>query len=531
MDSEVVNVPFNWSTFWTCLALGFGMFVNGYLSGVIGTTLADPGFLVYMGLVDRDGEPTDNSEALIGASTGVFQAGGFIGVLVGSWLLDRFGRKYTAITVAAYCAVSQAVTAASQNVGMFIALRFFVGAAAFMEMSITPVYVAELAPTRTRGLLVGITGVWVAVGYAMAAYFGAAFFSLGKTVQWRLPLALGVVWPLLLLPALLAIPESPRYLLMKDRAEEALAVVLKQHATPGREDDARAAFYQMQRQAELDCTRDASWVGFLKHKTHRRRGALVLILGFLAQTSGNLVVNNYGPSLYGAQGYGPYDQVRFQCGYITTAIIFSIIGSLLVDRLGRRLILICGLTGCACMISLETAMVACYAEAGTNQAGLAVGVAALYLFESSYCFSVDVCLFVVSSELFPNHLRSKGVALAIGACNLTNIVLLTTAPTAFRHVGWRFFLLFIITTACGVVFLYFFLPETSSIPLEETAAVFGLIEEVAVQAKDIYVDHTTHEITIHHHHDDIKQASGPGIRQPDPEKESRTVHEEVVIKE
>ncbi|KIW80716.1 hypothetical protein Z517_07332 [Fonsecaea pedrosoi CBS 271.37] len=526
MDSQGIKVPFNWLNFWTCMALSFGMFVNGYLSGVIGTTLADPGFVVYMGLVDRDGNPTDNSEALIGASTGIFQAGGFVGVLIGSWLLDRFGRKRTAIIVAALCAIFQAITAASQNVGMFIALRFFVGAAAFMEMSITPVYVAELAPTKTRGLTVGITGVWVAVGYAVAAYFGAAFFNLGETIQWRLPLALGAAWPLILLPALLIIPESPRYLLMKDRSEEALAVVLKQHAAPGHEDDARAEFFQMQQQAELDCTLDASWIGFLKHKTHRRRGGLVLILGFLAQTSGNLVVNNYGPSLYGALGYGPFDQVRFQCGYITTAIIFSIIGSLLVDGLGRRLILISGLAGCACMISLEAAMVACFAQEGTNKAGLAVGVAALYLFESCYCFSVDVCLFVVSSELFPNHLRSKGVALAIGACTLTNIVLLTTAPTAFQHVGWKFFLLFIITTACGVVFLYFFLPETSSIPLEETATVFGLTDEVAIKAKDIYIDHTTHEITVHHQ-DDIAEVGQTKIRQLEDEKERRSEHKEV----
>ncbi|OQV01805.1 hypothetical protein CLAIMM_07096 [Cladophialophora immunda] len=498
MDSQSIKVPFNWRNFWTCMALSFGMFVNGYLSGVIGTTLADPGFLVYMGLVDRDGDPTDNSEALIGASTGIFQAGGFVGVLIGSWLLDRFGRKKTAIIVATGCTISQAITAASQNVAMFITLRFFVGAAAFMEMSITPVYVAELAPTKTRGLTVGITGVWVAVGYAVAAYFGAAFFSLGETIQWRLPLALGVVWPLLLLPALLVVPESPRYLLMKDRAEEALAIVLKQHATPGREDDA----------------------GQSSFRCNNKPSSTVL------STLRNLVVNNYGPSLYGALGYGPYDQVRFQCGYITTAIIFSTIGSMLVDGLGRRLILISGLAGCACMISLETAMVACYAEAGTNKAGLAVGVAALYLFESCYCFSVDICLFVVSSELFPNHLRSKGVALAIGACNLTNIVLLTTAPTAFRHVGWRFFLLFIITTTCGVVFLYFFLPETSSIPLEETATVFGLTEEVAVKSRDIYIDHTTHEITVQHH-DDIAEVGAPAIGQLGSEKETRAEHKEV----
>ncbi|OAP56471.1 hypothetical protein AYL99_09650 [Fonsecaea erecta] len=530
MGSQGIKIPFNWVNFWTCMALSFGMFVNGYLSGVIGDTLADPGFLVYMGLVDKNGDPTGNSEALIGATTGIFQAGGFVGVLIGSWLLDRFGRKKTAIIVAASCIISQAITAASQNVAMFIALRFFVGAAAFMEMSITPVYVAELAPTKTRGLTVGITGVWVAVGYAVAAYFGAAFFSLGETIQWRLPLALGVAWPLLLLPALLVVPESPRYLLMQDRAEEALAVVLKQHAAPGHEDDARAEFFQMQRQAELDCTLDASWIGFLKHKTHRRRGGLVLILGFLAQTSGNLVVNNYGPSLYGALGYGPYDQVRFQCGYITTAIIFSTIGSMLVDRLGRRLILISGLTGCACMISVETAMVACYAEAGTNKPGLAVGVAALYLFESCYCFSVDICLFIVSSELFPNHLRSKGVALAIGACNLTNIVLLTTAPTAFRHVGWRFFLLFIITTACGVVFLYFFLPETSSIPLEETAVVFGLTEEVAVKSKDIYIDHDTHEIIVQNQ-DDIEELGTTRVEPAQSEKDNRAEHKEVVAED
>jgi Sugar (and other) transporter len=221
------------------------------------------------------------------------------------------------------------------------------------------------------------------------------------------------------------IPESPRYLLMKGKVEEARQIVMKLHAVPSDPDSefARGEFYQMQKQIEFDRTLSVTWVSTLSHlfnsalirnqwdmffkKAYRKRTALALGFAFVGQSTGVLVINNYGPTLYKSLGYGTEDQLRLQCGWITTAIIGNVIGATVMDRVGRKPLMIFGVSGCAFWLIIEAAMVANFSGTG-NSAGLAVGVAALFLFETVYSCGVDVAGIVFYSELFPNHLRAKG---------------------------------------------------------------------------------------------------------------------------
>lgn len=127
-----------------------------------------------------------------------------------------------------------------------------------------PFYLAELAPPGLRGLMVGMNGVHIALGYSIATYMGLAFSYVDNpSSQWRAPLGLALVWPFLMVLVCFIVPESPRFLLMKGRIEEARKVVFKLH---GRKDDpnnefVRGEFYQMTKQAELDRSLDAGYVG------------------------------------------------------------------------------------------------------------------------------------------------------------------------------------------------------------------------------------------------------------------------------
>lgn len=99
-----------------------------------------------------------------------------------------------------------------------------------------------------------------------------------------------------------------------------------------------------------------------------------------------------------------------------------------------------GIIGCMLCLCIEAAMVSEYAGAGTNKAGLGVGVAAFYIFLIVYSFGIDVCGVVFYSELFPNHIRAKGVALAIMSIALTDLVYLQATAEAFAKIGWKFYL-------------------------------------------------------------------------------------------
>jgi len=109
---------------------------------------------------------------------------------------------------------------------------------------------------------------------------------------------------------------------------------------------------------------------------------------------------------------------------------------------------------------------------------------------------VDVAGVVFYSELFPNHIRAKGVCLSMATVALTDLVYLQATTTAFANIGWRFYLVFIIVSGLGGIGSYFLLPETKGIPLEEMAKIFGDTEDVVVWSKDLRIDHNTHELVV-----------------------------------
>jgi MFS family permease len=158
------------------------------------------------------------------------------------------------------------------------------------------VYTAELAPPSLRGFFVGMNGVMIAIGYSLASYMGLAFyFAKNPAVQWRAPLGLALLFPIMMLVVICFVPESPRWYLMKGKTEEAWAVISDLHADKSDPDQefARSEFYQMQKQTDLDRTLNPSWLQMFKKPSYRKRCILAMGFAFLGQSTAILVVNNY----------------------------------------------------------------------------------------------------------------------------------------------------------------------------------------------------------------------------------------------
>jgi MFS family permease len=165
-----------------------------------------------------------------------------------------------------------------------------------LTLHTAPVYTAELAPAELRGFFVGMNGVMIAIGYSLASYMGLAFFySTNVSAQWRGPLGLALIWPILMLAIICFVPESPRWLLMKGRTEEAWKVVSDLHADPTDPDqeNARGEFYQMQKQTEMDRTLNPSWKQMFQKPSYRKRSIIAIAFAFVGQSTAILVVNNY----------------------------------------------------------------------------------------------------------------------------------------------------------------------------------------------------------------------------------------------
>lgn len=273
------------------LLMSAGSMSYGYSASIIATTLAQPTFLAYFQLAGPDA--SSNANQLIATMNGLYQAGGFLAVFSTSYLADKWGRKMAIAVSAAITIFSGALLAGSVDIGMFIFFRFVSGAGAFMILAAVPVWMNEVVPPSIRGVLVDIHGAALLFGYMLATWIGYGFYLYRPTgnVQWRAPLAFQVVWPTILLCGMYWMPESPRWLLLNKRPEQAEAVLRKLH-TPA---EAEIEYMQIKRQMEIDSRLPSSYVSMFTKPSYRRRTLIGIATTCSVQFSGILVINVRNP--------------------------------------------------------------------------------------------------------------------------------------------------------------------------------------------------------------------------------------------
>lgn len=346
--------------------------------------------------------------------------------------------------------------------------------------------------------MVGLHGVLIGFSYSLTGFvsYGCSF-STNVTFQWRFPLAVQAIWPLVLFTGMFFLPYSPRWLLSQGREEEAWNTTRKLHANIKDPDDtyAQAEFRQMKEQILFEREHDA--VGFLaqarlsfSRPSFRKR----LALGFLVQAgnqfTGALVVNNYQTTFYNGLGItGKLPLLLVGCFNFVT-VPGNLMNGLLVDHIGRRKFVITGCASLCVILSVEAALTARFAETrSTNKVGLGFGVAFIFLFPVFYSICLDATMYLIPAEIFPMIIRSFGISWSIMGQWIATTILLGAAPTAFENIGHNFWIVLIVCGAIYGVLVYFFLPElctnsyhankltnkvqTKGKTLEEISIIFG----------------------------------------------------------
>jgi MFS family permease len=159
----------------------------------------------------------------------------------------------------------------------------------------------------------------------------------------------------------------------------------------------------------------------------------------------------------------------------------------LVDRFPRNKYIGAGVLGCMVTLIIEAALVANFVPSN-NSAALQAAVAMFFIFQIPYGLCLDGTQFAYLGEIFPTHLRAKGVSLGVAMISFTNIIWLQAAPTAFITIQWRFYLVFIVPGTIGGIIIWLWFPDTKGLPLEEVAAIFGDKDDVAVYQREIDLD-------------------------------------------
>lgn len=294
-DDAVNATGLNPRVIFILVFLGFGSTSMGYASSIVATTLSQPSWYKSMNLYTAS-----NSAALIGATNALFYTGGAFGSIFSGFIVHKYGRKKCAGLAALIILIASALVTASQHIGMFITFRFFQGWGSFQMLSTIPMWMAELVPPKRRGLLVQIHPAMINFGYTAATYTGIGFFyySGGGDNQWRGPIGLAGLFPLLFLAGIYWIPESPRFLISNGRIEEAWDIIRRLHSNPRDPEHlfARKELYQIHQQVQLDNAQSvdiqSAYLNIFRRKSLRKRAFIAMFLTFSQMSSGALVVNS-----------------------------------------------------------------------------------------------------------------------------------------------------------------------------------------------------------------------------------------------
>jgi SP family xylose:H+ symportor-like MFS transporter len=414
------------------------------------------------------------SASLVGWANSCALVGCLLGSLAAGTLADRYGRRRILLAAAVLFAVSSVLTGWAWSFHAFILWRILGGTAIGLSSNVSPLYIAEISPAAHRGRLVSLNQFAIVVGILLA-----------QIVNWRLarPVPAGLPAHLLLqtwnvqygwrwmftavtAPALvftlasLFIPESPRWLSGTGRAREAQAI-LERIGGPAYAGAEIAGIESAQR-SDAALTR-SSWRELLL-PAYRRILLVGIALAVLQQWTGINILFNYAAEVYRSAGYGAND--IFLNIVITGAInlAFTVLAMVLVDRLGRRLMM---LAGC---IGIGISHLLCAWAYHAQWRGTAVLVLTLSAI-ACYALTLAPVTWVLIAEIFPRRIRSHGISTAVSALWIASFLLTYTFPFLMRLEGTAgIFLTYGIICMAGFVFVAASVPETKGRTLEQIGA-------------------------------------------------------------
>ena len=380
--------------------------------------------------------------------------GEICGALSGGFLANAIGRKRSMMLVAGGYAVFSLLGAAAASMPWLMAARMLLGMTIGLSATVTPVFIAESAPARLRGAMLVTYQVATILGI-ISGYLTA--YMLAESGSWRWMLGLASVPALLVLPLLASTPDTARWYLFKNRVDDARRSL--QRIEPSSDVDKEIAEISEAMREE----RGGSILEMLR-LPYLRATLFVVGLGFFAELSGINGIIYYSPLLFQAMGFQGNFALLVLPAVMELASLVAVLTSLvLVDRVGRRPILLCGI---ATMIVGDGVLIAVFAAKSSAVSGF--GYAGLLMFTMGFTFGFGALVWVYAGESFPAHLRSLGSSAMLTANLTANALIESVFLTMLNNLGGAgMFTIFAMIAAVGFFLVYRFAPETKGRQLED----------------------------------------------------------------
>lgn len=418
------------------------------------------------------------SESMIENITAAGLVGAIIGAIFSGRLVDIFGRKKIILAVGLIFGAGAAWSGLASSPVQLIIARLSLGVAIGAASFAVPLYIAEIAPANVRGAFVSLFQLMITIGILVSYLTGVSIADTADPGCWRYMFYVGVIPAVLLTAGAVILPETPSYLVMTGRREEARKVL----ASMGDADTAREIKHI---ENAIDENRgQCGWKELLKPWL---RNAVIIAIGimFFQQFSGINTIMYYCSKIFIMAGFtDSMSAIWASVGVGAVNVLFSVLAMLTVDRTGRRKLFFIGMCG----ITVSLALISACFIAGDALGAVSryITIALVFIYIAFYAMSIGPLGWIMISEVFPLKVRGVGSSLGsmtVWICNsivaftFFKIVRLLTVPGSEIYIQGDnlgnpagAFALYSLIAFAGIIWGYFYIPETKGAPLYKIEA-------------------------------------------------------------
>ena len=373
------------------------------------------------------------------------------GAIFGGIPTQRFGRKQTLLWIGIFYTLSALGSALANDPITFAAFRFLGGLGVGISTIAAPAYISEIAPAKDRGRLVGLYQLSLVLGILIAFISNYLLSGIG-THDWRWMMGVEAFPAIFYTFLCLRIPKSPRWLITKNRMEEAKAIFKKINTN--------SSFDELVSEMKIDDSEQKKQESIFLSK-YRFPLKLAFLIAFFNQLSGINAFLYYAPRIFEEGGLGESTSLLSSIGIGLTNLIFTFVGISLIDKLGRRQLMYIGSFGY--IISLSLVACAFFFQWG----GILIPIF-LFIFIAAHAIGQGTVIWVFISEIFPNHLRNAGQSFGTSIHWVLAAIIPSFVPILFSSIGAGVvFLIFAFFMLVQLFFVHFMMPETRGISLEK----------------------------------------------------------------
>ncbi|KAF9058050.1 general substrate transporter [Panaeolus papilionaceus] len=471
---------------------GTGFTLFGYDQGVMSSLLtADQFEKVFPQVVVSAAHA--NHATLQSLLVAIYEIGCLIGALSNLWVGDAIGRRRTIALGGVIMIIGAILQAASFSYTQILIARVITGLGNGLNTSTVPAYHAECSSPERRGSLIMLEGSLITFGIMVSYWIDFGFFFLkSSTAQWRVPIALQIVFALIMVFGIWFLPESPRWLLKAGRPAEAMAVIGALEGRPVADARVRTTFRAIHEAALLESGQQ----GRVTEKKGRRRLSdrvplrelltggrtqnfrrvcLAVVIQCFQQITGINIITYYATLLFERLQISDEKSRIIAACNATEYFIASFVAMALIDKIGRRKLMLFGSVG----QTLTMVLLAVLGSIDRSGARI-VSAVLLFVFNSFFAVGWLGMTWLYPAEIVGIRIRGPANALSTASNWTFNFLVVMITGPAFQNIQWRTYIVFAACNFAIIPAVYFFFPETAGRSLEDMDVIFAIAHKEGV---------------------------------------------------